>query len=197
VILTRSTSWHAGIRVLRLACGRAPWSRHRRFVVLALAAGTAGGVMRDVLIGATPPVALVDWRYPRRARSPRCSSSCSGRRRSASSPPSACSTRSASACSPRPGRRRASAWASTDRVGRARRAHRGRRRYRFAISWPPRPAVLRTEVYAIAAAVGSIVIAGAVALGVSAPVAAPLGALVAIVLRLAAMRFGWQAPRPR
>ena len=32
--------------------------------VLALAAGTAGGVIRDVLVGFTPPVALTEWRYP-------------------------------------------------------------------------------------------------------------------------------------
>ncbi|HYO61846.1 MAG TPA: TRIC cation channel family protein [Actinomycetota bacterium] len=31
--------------------------------VLSLAAGTAGGVMRDVLVGFTPPVALTEWRY--------------------------------------------------------------------------------------------------------------------------------------
>lgn len=33
-------------------------------LVLAFAAATAGGITRDVLLGATPPVALVDWRYP-------------------------------------------------------------------------------------------------------------------------------------
>lgn len=32
--------------------------------VLALAAGTAGGIIRDVLVGYTPPVALTEWRYP-------------------------------------------------------------------------------------------------------------------------------------
>ena len=32
--------------------------------VLSLAAGTAGGVIRDVLVGYTPPVALTEWRYP-------------------------------------------------------------------------------------------------------------------------------------
>ena len=33
------------------------------FVVLALAAGCAGGVVRDLLIGDTPPAAITDWRY--------------------------------------------------------------------------------------------------------------------------------------
>lgn len=32
-------------------------------LVLSFAASTAGGITRDVLIGATPPAALVDWRY--------------------------------------------------------------------------------------------------------------------------------------
>lgn len=32
-------------------------------VVTALAAGTAGGIIRDVLLGQTPPIALGDWRY--------------------------------------------------------------------------------------------------------------------------------------
>jgi uncharacterized membrane protein YeiH len=32
-------------------------------LVLAVAASTTGGIVRDVLIGATPPAALADWRY--------------------------------------------------------------------------------------------------------------------------------------
>lgn len=32
--------------------------------VLSLAAGTAGGIIRDVLVGFTPPVAVTEWRYP-------------------------------------------------------------------------------------------------------------------------------------
>jgi uncharacterized membrane protein YeiH len=32
--------------------------------VLSFVAGTAGGITRDVLLGATPPLALLDWRYP-------------------------------------------------------------------------------------------------------------------------------------
>ena len=32
--------------------------------VLSLAAGTAGGILRDVLVGFTPPLALTEWRYP-------------------------------------------------------------------------------------------------------------------------------------
>lgn len=32
-------------------------------LVLSFAAATAGGIMRDVLLAATPPTSLVDWRY--------------------------------------------------------------------------------------------------------------------------------------
>jgi len=32
-------------------------------LVLAFVAATAGGITRDVLIGATPPAAILDWRY--------------------------------------------------------------------------------------------------------------------------------------
>jgi uncharacterized membrane protein YeiH len=32
-------------------------------MVLAFAAGNAGGITRDLLIGATPPAAVADWRY--------------------------------------------------------------------------------------------------------------------------------------
>lgn len=32
--------------------------------VLSLAAGTAGGILRDVLVGFTPPIAITEWRYP-------------------------------------------------------------------------------------------------------------------------------------
>ncbi|MBJ7573900.1 trimeric intracellular cation channel family protein [Luteimonas sp. MC1828] len=32
-------------------------------MVLAFAAATAGGIARDTLLGATPPIALADWRY--------------------------------------------------------------------------------------------------------------------------------------
>lgn len=42
-------------------------SRHRLdlfgVLVLAFAAATAGGLVRDVMLGATPPASLLDWRY--------------------------------------------------------------------------------------------------------------------------------------
>ena len=32
-------------------------------IVLSFAAGNAGGITRDLLIGAVPPAAVADWRY--------------------------------------------------------------------------------------------------------------------------------------
>src|SRR5512143_1410745 len=32
-------------------------------LVLSFAAGNSGGIARDVMIGATPPAAISDWRY--------------------------------------------------------------------------------------------------------------------------------------
>lgn len=47
--------------------GAAAGVRHRLdlfgVLVLSFAAATAGGITRDVLIGATPPAAIQDWRY--------------------------------------------------------------------------------------------------------------------------------------
>ncbi len=42
-------------------------TRHRLdlfgVLVLSFAAATAGGILRDLVLGATPPVSMVDWRY--------------------------------------------------------------------------------------------------------------------------------------
>jgi uncharacterized membrane protein YeiH len=168
------------------------------FVVLALAAGTAGGVMRDVLIGETPPVALVDWRYAATCGIAALFVFAFGTQAIRIEPAirvldafglglfaAAGTTKSLGlGLDPIP----SVALGVLTAVGG------GIARDLLAGLVP---AVLRTEIYAIAAAVGSVVIVSAVALGVSASIAAPLGAVVAIVLRLMAMRFGWQAPRPR
>ena len=47
--------------------GAAAGVRHRLdlfgVLVLAFCAGTSGGILRDLLIGAVPPTAITDWRY--------------------------------------------------------------------------------------------------------------------------------------
>jgi uncharacterized membrane protein YeiH len=56
----------AGIFVFALS-GAAAGVKHRvdlfGVLVLSFAAGNAGGLTRDVLLGATPPPAISDWRY--------------------------------------------------------------------------------------------------------------------------------------
>ena len=168
------------------------------FFVLALAAGTAGGVTRDVLLGETPPVALTDWRYAAVCTAAALFVFVFGTQAIRIEPAirvldafglglfaAAGTTKSLDLGM---GGIAAVALGVLTAVGG------GIARDLLAGLVP---AVLRTEIYAIAAAAGSVVIVVAVALGLSTPVAAPLGAVVAIGLRLLAMRFGWQAPRPR
>ena len=56
----------AGTFVFALAGATAGARRHLDvfgILVLAFAAACSGGIARDVLMGATPPAAIVDWRY--------------------------------------------------------------------------------------------------------------------------------------
>jgi uncharacterized membrane protein YeiH len=165
-------------------------------VVLALAAGTAGGAVRDVLIGATPPVALADWRY------------------AAVCVAAALLVFVFGAQATRVER----LIRVVDAFGLGLFAAAGTTKALDANLGPTAaiflgvltaigggvardllagivPVVLRSEIYALAAALGSIVIVVLFAAGVSLSIAAPAGAIVATGLRLAAMRFSWQAPR--
>jgi len=166
--------------------------------VLALGAGIAGGVLRDLLIGAVPPAALVDWRYP-----------------------AVCAIAATFVFFFGPSAMRIEpAIRVLDAFGLGLFAAAGTTKSLAAGLDPVAsvglgvvtavgggvvrdllaglvPAVLRTEIYAIAAAAGSVVLVALARAGLDISVAAPLGAVSATVLRLAAMRFGWQAPRPR
>ena len=166
------------------------------FVVLALAAGTAGGALRDVLMGAVPPVALADWRY---------AAVCAA---------AALFVFAFGAEATRVERliRVVDAFGlglfAAAGTTKALDANLGATAAIFlgvltAIGGGVArdllagivPVVLRSEIYALAAALGSIVIVVLFAAGVSLSFAAPVGAVVATGLRLAAMRFNWHAPR--
>ena len=56
------------------------------------------------------------------------------------------------------------------------------------------PAVLRTDVYALAALVGAAIVVGCHELNYPSVVGASLGAVVCFAIRLGAMRFGWRLP---
>lgn len=57
------------------------------------------------------------------------------------------------------------------------------------------PRVLREEVYALAALSGAAAYVGCLALGLSTTLAAVIGGALAVILRLASVRFGWHLPR--
>src|SRR5215831_20598045 len=56
------------------------------------------------------------------------------------------------------------------------------------------PAVLRTDVYALAALIGATILVGARALHLPAAVASTMGALLCFGIRLGAMHYGWRLP---
>jgi len=166
------------------------------FVVLALAAGTAGGALRDVLIGATPPAALADWRYAAVCAAAALFVFAFGTQATRVEPlirvvdafglglfAAAGTTKALDA---NLGATAAIFLGVLTAIGG------GVARDLLAGLVP---VVLRSEIYALAAALGSIVIVVLAAAGVSLSIAAPAGAVVATGLRLAAMRFNWQAPR--
>lgn len=177
-------------------------------VVLSLAAGFGGGVVRDLLLGLTPPTALVDARYG-----------------------AACLLAAAVVVVASPGGRVAralevgqgrlvTAVQVLDAIGLGLFAVVGVTRG-FAAGLGPggafamggltavgggivrdvlasrTPAVLHRDVYALAALAGAaVVVVGDLARLPFVPVAFT-GAALTTSLRLAAMRFGWRAPRPR
>jgi len=59
------------------------------------------------------------------------------------------------------------------------------------------PVVLHRDIYALAALVGAVICTIAVYLDQPSSVAAFLGVSSTFILRVLAMRFGWSAPRPR
>jgi uncharacterized membrane protein YeiH len=56
------------------------------------------------------------------------------------------------------------------------------------------PAVLRTDIYALAALIGAAVLVGGRALHLPSPVGSILGALLCFGIRLGAMHYGWRLP---
>ena len=59
------------------------------------------------------------------------------------------------------------------------------------------PTVLRTELYAVAALLGAALMVGGQSFGMPVHVAAPAGAVLCFTLRLLALRYGWHLPVAR
>ena len=169
-------------------------------LVLSVAAAHAGGVLRDLLIGAVPPAALSDWRYP------------------------AVSLSAGLLCffwGPRIERLQ-NPVRMFDALGLALFAVSGTEKALAAGLYPAMaaglgmltgigggivrdllvartPVVLQAELYAVAALAGGSVVALAHVFGWPSAPAMTVGALVCFGLRYMAIRYGWHLPvaRPR
>ncbi|TAN21570.1 MAG: trimeric intracellular cation channel family protein [Acidobacteria bacterium] len=167
-------------------------------LVLAFAAGNAGGITRDLMIGATPPAAIYDWRYVgvsvlaglitfrwsgtiNRLSSPVLTFDAAGLAMFAVAGAS-------KALAYHAGPVAAVLLGMTTGIGGG---------VVRDVLVREIPSVLRTELYAVAALVG----AGAVVVGNglhTSPVAAAIvGAGLCFALRIAAMRRGWGLPVAR
>ncbi|HEY4583966.1 MAG TPA: trimeric intracellular cation channel family protein [Lysobacter sp.] len=164
-------------------------------LVLAFAAATAGGIARDALLGATPPVALVDWRYfaisaaaglltfyrhdaIERLRNPLQLSDAVGLGLFA-----VIGT----------GKALDHGLGATGAVMLGILTGVGGGIVRDLLSMQV-PIVLQRELYAVAALLGALVVVTGQALGLPAAPTAVAGAVACIVLRFLALRRGWQLP---
>ena len=164
-------------------------------LVLSVAAAHAGGVLRDLLIGAVPPAALSDWRYP------------------------AVSLSAGLLCffwGPRIERLQ-NPVRMFDALGLALFAVSGTEKALAAGLYPAMaaglgmltgigggivrdlllaevPLVLRAELYAVAALAGASVVAMGSALGFPLHLTAPAGAALCFGLRMMALHYGWHLP---
>lgn len=169
-------------------------------LVLAFAAATAGGIARDVLLGATPPLALVDPRYfgiamlaalvtfyryeaIERLRNPLQLSDAVGL---------------ALFAVLGAGKAIAAGLGPVGAVMLGILSGIGGGIVRDVLVMQV-PAVLQRELYAVAALLGAAIVVGGAALGYPLAVASLAGAVACFGLRLLAMRRGWQLPvaRPR
>ena len=167
-------------------------------VVLSFVAGNAGGMIRDVLIGSVPPPAIADWRYV-------AVSLLAGL---------------GTFRSYRSLRRLRDAVLLFDAAGLAVFAVSGSLKALSLGAGPPAaillgmltgigggmlrdllvaevPTVLRADLYAVAALVGSMVVVGGQVLRLPAGAVAIAGALLCFGLRLVALRRDWQLPVAR
>ena len=167
-------------------------------LVLSFAAGNAGGIVRDVLIGAAPPVAIGDWRYIavsilaglitfyrygliNRLNSPVLMFDAAGLALFAVSGASKALAFDAGPVG-------ALLLGVLTGIGGG--------MVRDVLVREV-PTVLRTELYAVAALVGAAVVVIGSALHLPSSVAALAGAVLCFALRYMAMRRGWQLPISR
>ncbi|MBV8477226.1 MAG: trimeric intracellular cation channel family protein [Acidobacteria bacterium] len=167
-------------------------------LVLCLVTGNAGGITRDIMIGALPPAAINEWRYAavsilaglvvffgyplmNRLSSPVLLFDAAGLGLF-------CVAGADKALAFHAGPLAATLLGMTTGIGG------GMVRDVLVMEIPT---VLRTELYAVAALLGAAFAVGGQRLGMPAHVAAPVGAALCIGLRLLALRYGWHLPVAR
>jgi uncharacterized membrane protein YeiH len=165
-------------------------------LVLSVAASTFGGIGRDVLIGAAPPAALVDWRYLaislaagsiaffwssliEKLRNPVLLLDAAGLAFFA-----VAGTEKALAFGLSPVMAALLGMLTGVGGGIVR-----------DVLLAEIPVVLRSDLYAVAALVGAAIVAGGHLLQVPAPVSALSGGVICFGLRLMAIRWGWRLPQ--
>jgi uncharacterized membrane protein YeiH len=167
-------------------------------LVLSFAASTFGGIGRDVLIGATPPAALVDWRYLavslaagliaffwssliEKLRNPVRLLDAAGLAFFA-----VAGTQKALAFGLSPAMAALMGMLTGIGGGIVR-----------DVLLAEIPAVLRADLYAVAALAGAAVVAGGSVLGISSLITAVCGGVICFGLRMMAIRRGWHLPVAR
>jgi uncharacterized membrane protein YeiH len=167
-------------------------------LVLCFATGNAGGITRDIMIGALPPAAINEWRYAtvsilagllvffgypliNRLGSPVLLFDAAGLGLF-------CVAGADKALAFHAGPLAATLLGMTTGIGG------GMVRDVLVMEVPT---VLRTELYAVAALLGAAFTVGGQRLGMPLHVAAPIGAVLCITFRLLALRFGWHLPVAR
>lgn len=167
-------------------------------LVLAFAAGNSGGIMRDVMIGATPPAAIHDWRYVTVSVLAGLITFFWGRTINRLGSPVLVLDAVGLAFFAVSGAGKALAFHASPvaaiLLGMLTGIGGGMVRDVLVLQIPT---VLRTELYAVAALLGSVVVVAGRMLHFPWAVVAPVGAILCLVLRLMAMRYGWGLPVAR
>lgn len=167
-------------------------------LVLCFVTGDAGGITRDIMIGALPPAAINEWRYVgvsvlaglivffgfpliNKLSSPVLLFDAAGLGLF-------CVAGAHKALGFHAGPLAATLLGMTTGIGG------GMVRDLLVMEVP---SVLRTELYAVAALLGAALMVGGQSLGMPVHVAAPAGAVLCITVRLLALRYGWHLPVAR
>jgi uncharacterized membrane protein YeiH len=167
-------------------------------LVLAFAAGNSGGIARDVMIGAVPPAAISDWRYVAVSMLAGVTTFYWYRIINRLSSPVLIFDAAGLALFAVAGAGKALAFqagpVAATLLGMLTGIGGGMVRDLLVSEIPT---VLRTELYAVAALIGSSAVVVGRMLNVPSSVAAVAGAVLCFVVRFAAIRRGWQLPTAR